>query len=417
MQKIKLKSHPVILKNSDFQSIQISVLFFFEENISDMVNIQLLPSMLRKMNNTYSSEEDFQLNKKKLYILGINCSSSIIGTTNYISFDISIPNINILNEDLLEKQFKFFQDYIYNPKINDNAFDNDLLQREIKNLQLSIKNALNNIGFYQNKKLLDYVDDQGILSRSLIDHQEEIGKVTGESLYQFYLKNIKNNQPVIYIMGDVDSLKFNKLCDKYLYRKKFVDKIYHANFNHFLKVREMVTLKCEDSNFKDSIYSMVFKVKDINENDIILLNAIKDILSSPSSRLLDKVLRDDNDLIYSSLVKVYKFFGLLEITVFINKNNILMVKEKLNEVMELLKNEELITECLEKIKERKRLALIRQLDDKYFLFDDFIESDLGIDVSFYKYLENYKKITWVDLNNFIKRLKLDTTYFLKEGKN
>lgn len=417
MQKIKLKSRPVILKNSDFQSIQISVLFFFEENISDMVNMQLLPSMLRKMNNTYSSEEDFQLNKKKLYILGINCSSSIIGTTNYISFDISIPNINILNEDLLEKQFKFFQDYIYNPKINDNAFDNDLLQREIKNLQLSIKNALNNIGFYQNKKLLDYVDDQGILSRSLIDHQEEIGKVTGESLYQFYLKNIKNNQPVIYIMGDVDSLKFNKLCDKYLYRKKFVDKIYHANFNHFLKVREMVTLKCEDSNFKDSIYSMVFKVKDINENDIILLNAIKDILSSPSSRLLDKVLRDENDLIYSSLVKVYKFFGLLEITVYINKNNILIVKEKLNEVMELLKNEELITECLEKIKERKRLALKRQLDDKYFLFDDFIESDLGIDVNFSKYLENYKNISWVDINDFIDRLILDTTYFLKEGED
>ena len=55
MQKIKLKSRPVILQNSDFQSIQISVLFFFEDNISDMVNIQLLPSMLRRMNNTYSS--------------------------------------------------------------------------------------------------------------------------------------------------------------------------------------------------------------------------------------------------------------------------------------------------------------------------------------------------------------------------
>lgn len=60
MQKIKLKSHPVILKNRDFQSIQISVLFFFEDNNSDMVNVKLLPSMLRKMNNTYSSEEDFQ---------------------------------------------------------------------------------------------------------------------------------------------------------------------------------------------------------------------------------------------------------------------------------------------------------------------------------------------------------------------
>ena len=64
-------------------------------------------------------------------------------------------------------------------------------------------------------------------------------------------------------MGDVDSLKFNQLCDKYLYRKKFVDKIYHANFNHFLKVRECVNLKCEDSSFKDSIYSMVFKVKKV----------------------------------------------------------------------------------------------------------------------------------------------------------
>ena len=48
-------------------------------------------------------------------------------------------------------------------------------------------------------------------------------------------------------------------------------------------------------------------------------------------------------------------------------------------VIEDLKNVELVTPLLENIKERKRLNLLRMLDDKFALLSDFIVEDLGFD--------------------------------------
>ena len=68
---------PIILNNTDFQTIIVTVMFPFEETVADLAKIQLLPNMLNKMNNKYPSEETWQLAKKKAYILRTNCSKSV----------------------------------------------------------------------------------------------------------------------------------------------------------------------------------------------------------------------------------------------------------------------------------------------------------------------------------------------------
>jgi len=58
--EIELNDKPVILKNNNFKSILISVMFFFEENEDDLAKIQILPGLLRRMCNKYPSEEEFK---------------------------------------------------------------------------------------------------------------------------------------------------------------------------------------------------------------------------------------------------------------------------------------------------------------------------------------------------------------------
>ena len=333
------------------------------------------------------------------------------------SFDLVIPDVKSLEKDVLDKQFSLFSELIYNPKVSNNQFGEEELTREIDNVRLGMDNALKNIRPYHSIRLRELVDDEGILSRGLIHHQELLDEITPVNLYEYYLKVIKNAQPVIYIMGDVDSKRITSLCEKYLYQKKFELKTYNANFDNFLKPRKDILNIEEDSTFKDSVFSLVYKVKDMCHDDVILLNALRDILASMSSRLLAEKLRDENDLIYSSKVMIYPHFGLFEITVYINKNNIDLVKEKLFELIDEFKNKDLITKSLNNIKERKRVDLMRQLDDKFFLFDDFVFNDLGVDITFQEYYEKYIMLTAKDISNFVDRLVLDTTYFLKEGND
>jgi len=412
--EIELNDKPVILKNNNFKSILISVMFFFEENEDDLAKIQILPGLLRRMCNKYPSEEEFQLEKKKLYILSTNCRQNVIGSTGTFTFDFVIPDVYAIDENILEEQFKFFREMIYAPKLDGKAFCKEEMMRIISNIKLGMEDALKNIRSYHGIKLRKLIDTDGILSRDLVHCPELLEKETPQSIYNYYLDKIYNNQPVIYIMGNVSNKEINKLCYKYLYRKEFGKVKIPLNFDNFLVPRNEVLDIAEESNFKDSIYSVVYKIKDMKKEDVIFINCIRDLLSSMSSWILNRKLRDEANLIYSSKVLVYPHFGVLEITVSINKNNLELVKEKLEEVMKELRNEEVIEEALVNIKLRKKKNLLRQLDDKYFIFDDFITSDLGIDIPYPMYYEEYNKITFSDICIFLDRLVLDTCYFLKE---
>ena len=149
-------------------------------------------------------------------------------------------------------------------------------------------------------------------------------------------------------------------------------------------------------------------------SDKVYLIIIRDLLSSLSSRLLSKKLRDEKDLIYSSKVIAYLRYGALEITTFIHRDDYKEVYQSLLDVMSELEDTTVIEALLHNIKERKRINLLRKLDNKYFLFDDFIIHDLNIDFTLEEYYEMIQKISADQISQFIKRLSLDTIYFLKE---
>ena len=131
-------------------------------------------------------------------------------------------------------------------------------------------------------------------------------------------------------------------------------------------------------------------------------------------KMLNKKLRDENDLVYSSKVLTYLRFGVLEITAYINKNNKDIVIEKIKEVMEDLKNPENIREYLENVKERKRVSLIKNLDDKFSLLNDVVFERLEVDKNME---DNYKEVLTIsaeDISEFVRRLALDTIYFIEE---
>ena len=417
MQNVILKNKPVILKNNDFKTIQVRVVFPFENSYDNLANMQLLPNLLGYKNNTYPTENEFILARKKLLILYNYVFFSTFGDTACYFFNLSIPKEDILDTNNIEEQFKFFRDYIYNPYTENGVFSEFDLEKEKKNLILGMDNALKNIKPYQSIRLKELIDEDGFLTNDIIYHRELIDKVTTKSLYEHYQNVIYNGQPIIYIMGDVDEEKMNQLCDKYLYLNKFNNKNIDVDLYHYLKPRKKVQEITEKSTFKDSAISFVYKVKDFKEDEYVILNLLRDLLTSLSSRLLDIKLRDENELIYSSRVISDPYFGLFEITAFIHKDNLEIVKEKINELIRDFKNIELITPLLENIKDRKRINLLRKLDSKFQILDDFMFDDLGLDDSSEKYYEKVLKVSADDISNFVDKLVIDTIYFLEEEEH
>lgn len=414
MSKIPVSSKPLILNNNDFQTIQVKVIFPFEKDEEKIALSNILPSVINGVNNTYRTEEEFYIQYEKLYLLGMNMSRTVIGTTYAYIYSLVIPDTYSLNKDILDDQFKFFGDFIYNPKQDNNKFCDFETNREINNLRLEISDSLKNNRLYHSIRNKQILDDEGIISSTLFNHMEQVDEINTTNLYQLYLDTVYNNKPAIFVMGNVDNNEINKLCDKYLYRNKFKEYVYNAHLRYYLKPRDGVTEVVEKSDFNNSIIAYNYKVKDMTMDDEIYLSLIRSLLSSSSSRILYKKLRDENDLVYSTAAEITSKFGLLTIFAAINDKNLDLVKEKILEAVSELKNKDTIDKGLNNIKEKERVGLLRLLDSKTSLFYDYIKDRLDLDYTSKEYYEKLIKITYKDIIKFVDRLVLDSIYYLKE---
>ena len=402
------------VKNKDFHTIQIKVIFPFYDTLEDLAHTSLISPLVSYMNNEFDTEEKFLKEKQRRYILATGCSKNMIGNNIFYSYSMIVPDNEALGFDILEEQFDLFNKFMYDPKVVDGGFDKFELDREKKDLKKRIANGMKNLRVYQDIKVVEAFDTEGVLSRGIHNHLDLVDEVTPTSLYNYYKDKILNNDPLVFVFGNFDEDKMTDLINKYIVNGKKKDISYEIDFNHFLPPREDVTIINDKGHFKDSSISLVYKVKDMSEDDFIVLGLVSSLLSSMSSRLLSKVLRDEYELIYSCKCISYLRAGALEVTAFINKDNKDLVIEKIKEVILSLKNEEFITEYLNNIIDRRRLSLIQLLDNKYGLLDEVICNELGVEDLAIEQYEDIKKVNPSDISKFIDRLILDTVYFIEE---
>lgn len=416
--KLNVSKKPIIIQNSDFQTIIVRVMFPCFEDDNNIIKLTLLPNLLMYMNNKYPTEEEFNLNRKKNYILSMGCSKMVVGENACLCFSMVIPDVKNLGFDNLDSQFEFFREMIYNPKVVDQGLDPFEVEREKKNLLLGVENGMKKIKTYQAVKGLELIDDKGILSRSFFNHADLVHEVTPKNLYEFYLGIIKAYKPFVFVFGNCDEKRISNLVEKYILKDckglEDVDKKYNNFLTPASSKPKMVN---EKSHFKDSTVSLYYKVKDMKEDDFNFLSLVKSLLTSQSSRMLNKKLRDENNLVYSSRAISYPGFGVLEITAYISKDNKDITIEKIKEVIEDIKNPEVIRDYLENIKERRRISLIKSLDDKFSLLNDQVLETLEIDKNMQDSYLEIKKITAEEVSSFTKRLVLDTVYFIEEGNH
>ena len=416
MKTLTLPTKPIFIKNENFQTILINIIFPYQENEEELAKQALLPAMLVYMTEKYPTEELFQKQLKENYILSYSARQITIGTTAAFNFHLEIPDKKTLKKDVIEKQVELFSEAIFHPKIENEGFDNFELKREKENLKLKIRNSEKSFKAYLSNQTAKLVDNEGIFSRNLKDHLSQIDEITPQNLYDYWKEKIKNNTPIIFIMGNIEEKEITPIIEKYFIKYDKEYQTLETDYIHYLTPYRTTPQKItEEKEFRDSAISLIYKVKDMKQEDNILLSLVHSLLTSLSSRLLNKKLRDEYNLIYSSEVTFFPNYGLLKITAYINPKNKDIVEEKIKEVLNSLKNQNKITPLLEKIKERRRINLIRSLDNKYSIMNDNIFKTLKIDYTSEESYNLLKEKTAKDVAEFIDRLSLDTTYFLKES--
>ena len=186
MKTLTIPTKPIFIKNKNFETILIHVLFPYEEKVDDLAKQTILPSLLAFMNEKYQTESEFQKKRLENYILSFHVKQQTIGTSAAIMFSMTIPDKKNLKEDYLEEQIDFLAQCIYHPKIIDGGFDSFEFDREKENLTKNIKSIDKSFKRYLRKRSNQLVDNENILTQSITNHIEQIETLTRKNVYEFY---------------------------------------------------------------------------------------------------------------------------------------------------------------------------------------------------------------------------------------
>ncbi len=408
---------PFINQTKDFETITIRLVFPFEEQIDNLAKNEILPNMLVYMSQKYDTEEKFKTQKLENYILSLNCSTHVIGTSGFFIFNLVIPDPKILPENRLKEALELLKETVYNPKVDDNGFDQFQLNREIKNIKISLENCPKNLRGYISYRVDKLLDDENIYSRDLIYYQEQLEELDTKSLFKYYQEVIQKNNPYIFVSGNIDKTTITNLLKKYFYD---ISKNYAPclkNYNYFLVPRKDAQIIKDIKNFKQSGICIVFKIKNFSIADQNILKQVRNLLNFQSTRLLFNKLRTQEKLIYSASAKSSSRFGLLKIEAFVDKNKLEYTKEKILEVIEEIKDEKYIQNLLPTIIEDYRLSRLRLLDDRYFKLDDIMDQFLGLSKKYDDVYQEMISIKAKDITNLTSRFVLDTILYVQEENN
>ena len=232
MSILKFPNKIQYIHNKDFKTIIIKIMFPFDNTVENIALNAMLPPMLSFMTKNYPNEEDLVIEKRKRYILSSTIYKNIIGPNGCLCYEFTIPDKSCLKENYLDKQFELMEEIIYNPKVNNNCFDELDFERELKNTNLGLDSIDNKMRSYQHFKLLNLVDDQGLLSLSLYNNREKLDEVNTSNLYEYY-KKVISNTPFIFVFGNLDEDEFNNLFDKYIIKKPLNLIIFQSLYTSF----------------------------------------------------------------------------------------------------------------------------------------------------------------------------------------
>ena len=199
------------LDNKKFKTLIIKFLYPFEISKENLACMCMLPRLLINTSEKFRKEDEFQKEFLRNYILNFSYNRIELVKQCFYCFNLVVPAPKEIDEDFLENTVKFFIETIYKPNVKNDEFDLDQFTREKECLKIGINNSKRNINGYSIQRVYELIDDTGYLKMDLYNYAEQLDTLTPSDVYKFYEKTIKPYLPIVFVSGNCDKNKLEKI--------------------------------------------------------------------------------------------------------------------------------------------------------------------------------------------------------------
>ena len=406
-----------VIKTNKFKTNLLSVFLSTPLKKETVTLNALIPAVLRRGSKNMQSQDEISIALEEMYGASFDCGIDKIGDDQVLKFYLETINNEFLpdNEDTLNEGINILLEVIFNPLINNNEFNFEYVESEIKNLKQVIDGRKDSKETYAYERCIEEMYKDMPYSLYKYGNVEDLENIDSKKIYEQYINLINNCKIDIFVSGNIE--------------EDFRDKIINNENIQKLKEREAVfVINNKESRIKKSkeeqeitesmdinqgklvIGLDILEEKDLDKYTALVYNAI--LGGIPTSKMFQNV-REKNSLAYTAASSFVRQKANVYIKCGIDIQNYEKAVKIIKQQLEDMKKGEFTDKNIEEAKTNiiSTINFIPEEQDTEIIYY-FSQELSGYEMGYEEYINKINNITKENIIELANRIQVNTIYFL-----
>ena len=417
-----IKLHTI--NTNKFKTNLIAIFLSIPLTRENVTKNSLLASILRRGCEKYKTQEEISKKLEEMYGAEFNCGLDKIGKNHVLKFYIESINDEFLpqnGENMLKQGIEIISEILFNPLVQNSGFNEEYVNQEKENVKQIIEAKKDNKARYSLFRCVEemYKDKpEGLYKYGYV---EDLENIDAQNLYEYYLNLIDICKIDIFVSGQLDNIDVDKIIeeDNNLSNLKEREPRYNINrpeTKNSIEKENKVEEKLDVTQGKLVIgYDVVASKEDIENKKFryigMLYNAI--LGGTATSKLFQNV-REKASLAYTASSSFSYYTGNIFVNAGIEIENFEKATDIIKEQIEAMKQGNFTEEDIENAKKVivSNIAGISDEQDTEIIY--LLGQELsGNNTSLEKYAEFVQDVNKNEIEDFAKKVIINTIYFLR----
>ncbi|MGO0154684.1 EF-P 5-aminopentanol modification-associated protein YfmF [Leuconostoc mesenteroides] len=330
----------VILPTTQFKTLHIAVDFSTSVD-PKRISARALVSYLTGVSSArYKTQQ--QVAQKTIDLYGAHYQTDVfrIGQTHHVRFTLQIPAPTYImgGKQLLTESFDFLSEMIFNPLVDDHAFNEQVFANEQQSLMNELASVKDDKSRYAVAKLREITYDKPGMCVSASGNEETVANLNPSDVYQTYQNMINEDTMNIVVLGDINQQQIISLLQKWPIEPHQVKEDKEPFYRQVPRVqlREVVEHK---TAINQAMLTMAYQINvqpfDDQRFAVMVMNAL--LGGTPLSKLFMNV-REKESLAYSIYSRWQHDTGFLTISAGLDATKVrqtdMMIQEQIKAIQE-----------------------------------------------------------------------------------
>ena len=384
----------------------------------------LLASILRRGCQKYKTQEEISKRLEEMYGAEFNCGLDKLGKNHVLKFYVESINDEFLpemKENMLKQSIEILSEIVFNPLTENNGFNEEYTNQEKENVKQIIEAKKDNKARYALFRCVEEMFKDKPEGLYKYGYVEDLENINAKNLYEYYKELIDSCKIDIFVSGKLENINIEQLVEQDKNISKLKDREPKFNIN---KPEEKAPIQ-EANNIEEKLdvtqgklvigYDVEASKQEIENEKFryigMLYNAI--LGGTATSKLFQNV-REKASLAYTASSSFSYYTGNIFVNAGIEIENFEKATDIIKDQIEAMKQGDFSDEDIENAR-KVIISNIEGISDEqdteiiYFLGQELS----GRNVSLKQYVEFVQAVNKNEIEDFAKKININTVYFLR----